>query len=288
MDIAICHRRKFEQVWGSPPLPPTRSHRKTTRPEGTPLDLRLPHGKIVVILRCNPWAVYKAGHRKVCLGVLYGQNEPKFGNLANLTPRSSANITSYRKVDAILETPNSTSLQCIPWLLWVKCLFDRLSISDFGGKWPLKWNFFENFFPDSSTGHRSTFCCQTWWKSAVANFPKGPLDYHTNKTRALRNSSQPPFCHKWADRPQNFLNVVTINLSTYTKFGPDRQRFAGRIPQRLLFRPKKSIQYRLSAYNDERDMSGPVPGASPRGGGALEGQAPSYWRCPPPQMKNLL
>jgi len=26
-------------------------------------------------------------------------------------------------------------------LLWVRCLFDRLSISDFGGKWPLKWKF---------------------------------------------------------------------------------------------------------------------------------------------------
>jgi len=25
--------------------------------------------------------------------------------------------------------------------LWVRCLFDRFSISDFGGKWPLKWQF---------------------------------------------------------------------------------------------------------------------------------------------------
>jgi len=24
-------------------------------------------------------------------------------------------------------------------LLWVKCLFDLISMSDFGGKWPLKW-----------------------------------------------------------------------------------------------------------------------------------------------------
>jgi len=26
-------------------------------------------------------------------------------------------------------------------LLWVRCLFDQFLISDFGGKWPLKWNF---------------------------------------------------------------------------------------------------------------------------------------------------
>jgi len=26
-------------------------------------------------------------------------------------------------------------------LLWVRCLFDQFSISDFGGKWPRKWKF---------------------------------------------------------------------------------------------------------------------------------------------------
>jgi len=35
----------------------------------------------------------------------------------------------------------------------------------------------------------------------------------------------------------------------YTEFGPDRVRFAGPIPERLIFRPKMSIQYKLSAYN---------------------------------------
>ena len=55
MGIAICHRRKYGQVWGSP-CTPTRSRRKTPQPEGTPLDFRLPHGKIVIILQCNPWA----------------------------------------------------------------------------------------------------------------------------------------------------------------------------------------------------------------------------------------
>jgi len=33
--------------------------------------------------------------------------------------------------------------------------------------------------------------------------------YHTKITRAPRDSSQPPFCQKWADRAQNYLNVVT-------------------------------------------------------------------------------
>jgi len=51
MGIAVCHRRKFGQVSS-----PTKSRRKTPWPKGIPLDLRLPHGKIVIILRCNPWA----------------------------------------------------------------------------------------------------------------------------------------------------------------------------------------------------------------------------------------
>jgi len=54
------------------------------------------------------------------------------------------------------------------------------------------------------------------------------------------------------DRAQNFLNVVTpwgLDMSTSVEFGPDRLRFAGLIPERLIFRPKKSLQYRLSAYN---------------------------------------
>ena len=42
-------------------------------------------------------------------------------------------------------------------LLWVRCLFDRLSISDFGGKWPLKWKFSKMSFriPRQDTEIRS-------------------------------------------------------------------------------------------------------------------------------------
>ena len=55
---------------------------------------------------------------------------------------------------------------------------------------------FKNVFPDSSTGHRTTFCDQIRRKSAVAMLPKGAMDYNTKKTRARRDSSQPPFCPK--------------------------------------------------------------------------------------------
>ena len=93
-------------------------------------------------------------------------------------------------------------------LLWVRCLFDLISMSDFGGKWLIKWKFLK-MSPDSSTGHRTTCRDQIWWKSAVAKFPKGHVVDQTLKTLAPRDSSQPPFWPKWADRAQVSLNVVT-------------------------------------------------------------------------------
>ena len=56
MGIAICHRRKLGQVWGHQ-LPYQKSQAISGAGRHPLLDLRLPHGKIGIILRCNPWAV---------------------------------------------------------------------------------------------------------------------------------------------------------------------------------------------------------------------------------------
>ena len=105
---------------------------------------------------------------------------------------------------------NSISLQDIRWPVacsWVRCLFDWLLISDFGGKWPLKWKILKLFF-------------QIYWRDTelrlIAKFgeigrckvPKRSFVLPHKKTRASRNLSQTPFCPKWADRPKNSLNVV--------------------------------------------------------------------------------
>jgi len=95
-------------------------------------------------------------------------------------------------------------------LLWMKCLFDRfsISISDFGANWKVK--LFENVFPDSATGHQTTFCDLIWWESAVAKLPKGSLDYNTKNWGSAGLVPAPmAFCPTWADRAQNPLNVVT-------------------------------------------------------------------------------
>jgi len=130
MGIAICHRRKFGQVWGAAPLPLSR--RQSPVPEGTPLDLRLPQRKIWIVLRCNLWKVcFRGSVRKI------GQN-PKIGQLWR--PVSSATVR--RKVPGPWSRGvNSICVQCILWrvtcsLLWVRCLFHRFSISDFGANDP--------------------------------------------------------------------------------------------------------------------------------------------------------
>ena len=53
-----------------------------------PTVLRLSHGKIGIILRCNPLGCRLVTGRYV-LGLLYVENKPKSENWAILTPRSS-------------------------------------------------------------------------------------------------------------------------------------------------------------------------------------------------------
>ena len=73
--------------------------------------------------------------------------------------------------------------------------------------WPLKWKF-SKMFPNSSMGHRTT----SWpnlMKIGRCKVPERPCGLPDKKTRVPRDSSQPPFWPKWANRAQNSLNVVT-------------------------------------------------------------------------------
>jgi len=44
-------------------------------------------------------------------------------------------------------------------------------------------------------------------------------------------------------------------MCTYTEFGPDRLRFAGLIPERLIFFGPKSNYNSLSAYNNSTNAN---------------------------------
>jgi len=201
------------------PSSPIRSRRKTSRPDSTPFDLRLPQGKIVIILRCNPWGA--GGHWKVRFRCFVWENRPKSENWASLTPRSSATVrrtktlTWTRKLPGPWTTTWSKHYRCAVHpvtcsLLWVRYLFDIFLLSDFWGKWPLKWKF-------------SKMSCISWFIDGTPKYVSWPNlvkigrckvtershGLPIKKTRAPQDSSQPPFSTKWADRAQNSLNVVT-------------------------------------------------------------------------------
>jgi len=76
-------------------------------PEGAYLDLRLPHGKIGIILRCNPWADSRLVTGRYVLGVLYRENRPKSENLVTFTPRSSGTV---RRREQLTDLGNSMAL----------------------------------------------------------------------------------------------------------------------------------------------------------------------------------
>ena len=137
-------------------------------------------------------------------------------------------------------------------LLWVRCLFDRFSISGFGCKWPLKWKFSKKSF---GIPRRDTELYVSWpnlvkiGRCEVAEVAERSSGLAHKKTRAPRDSSQPPFCPKWADRAKNSLNVVTPWHVHVYRIWPDRLRFVGLIPERLIVLARKSnynIGFRLT------------------------------------------
>ena len=78
-----------------------------------------------------------------------------------------------------------------------------------------KVKIFENVFLDSMPGHRTTFCDQICWKSAVAKLPKGPLDYHTKNSRSAWLVPSPHFAQNkqivpkipWPLSPLDMSNI---------------------------------------------------------------------------------
>ena len=118
---------------------------KTPLPEGTSLNLRLSHGRIGIILRCNLWAV--GWSPEGTFRRLYGENRPKSENWPILMPRSSATIrrTTQLTTPWKLHGPWATTwskqyfsvvypLTCS--LLWVGCLFDPSKFGVLGANDP--------------------------------------------------------------------------------------------------------------------------------------------------------
>ena len=136
-------------------------------------------------------------------------------------------------------------------LLWVRCLFDRFSISDFGGKWPLKWKFSNMSFQIPRRYTEVRFVTKFGENRPLRSCRKVVWITTHNITRAPRDSSQPPFCPKLADRAQNSLNIVTPWHVHVYRIWSGSATFAGLFRKDSFFSAQKvnTINYRLSAYN---------------------------------------
>ena len=135
-------------------------------------------------------------------------------------------------------------------LLWVRCLCDRLLISDFGGKWPLKWKFSKMSFQISWRDTKLRFVTKFGKNRPLQSCRK--VAWITTQKKLMLCVTRPSliFAQNWPYRAQNSLNVVTPwHVQVYRIWSGSAvlcRIYSGKID----FRPKKSIQYRLSAYND--------------------------------------
>jgi len=93
MDIGICHRRKFGQVWGSPaPLPEVAGNPQCRKAPLWIFDCHME--KSESFCDVTPWLITG----RYVLRVLYGENRPKSENWATLTPRSFATVRRREKL----------------------------------------------------------------------------------------------------------------------------------------------------------------------------------------------
>ena len=123
-------------------------------------------------------------------------------------------------------------------LLWVRCPFDLFSISDFGGKWPIKRKFskISSWIPRWDTEIRFI---QIWWKSAVAKLPKGRMVYQTKKKLALHGTRPSPhFGQNGPIAPKIPSMLSPLDMSTYNEFGLDRLHSPDLFRKDWFFGPK--------------------------------------------------
>jgi len=122
--------------------------------------------------------------------------------------------------------------------LWVRCLFDLILMSDFGGKWPIKWKFSKVSFQISRRDTELRFVTKfgenqplrSSWK--VAWFTK-------QKKLGFRGTRPSPyFGQNGPIAPKIPWTLSPLDMSTYTEFCPDRVRFAGLFRKDWFFDPK--------------------------------------------------
>ena len=134
-------------------------------------------------------------------------------------------------------------------LLWMRCLFNRFSILDFWGKWPLKWKFSKMSFLIHRWETELRFVAKFGENWALQSSRK-VIWITTQKNTGSAGLVPAPILPKMGWLHPKFLErshpLTCPCIPNLVQIGcvlPDLIR------KDWFFWPKKSIQYRLSAYN---------------------------------------
>jgi len=147
---------------------------------------------------------------------------------------------------------NNISLQCILWPISKVPVWPNFDVRFWGQMTP-KVKIFENIFPDSATEHRTTFRNQMWWNRPLRSSRKVAWFTKQKKLELRGTRPSPHFGQNGLIAPKilwtNLTCPRTPNLVRIGCVLPDLFR------KDCFFRPKKSIHYRLSVYNEHLSKS---------------------------------
>ena len=142
-------------------------------------------------------------------------------------------------------------------LLWVRCLFDRFSILDFGGKWPLKWKFSKISFRIPRRDTEVRFVTKFGENRPLRSCRKVAWFTYTQKNSRSAGLVPAPFCPKWASPilpkmgrsrpkiPERCPHLTCPHRPNLIRIGCV---FPDLFPKDWFFGPKSHYNNRLSAY----------------------------------------
>jgi len=177
------------------------------------------------------------------------ENRPKSENWATLTPRSSATVRHTEKLTdlgnslalGLQRGVNSISLQCIPWPVvcseWGACL------TDFANNWPLKWKFSKMSFRIPRRDTEIHFVTKCGKNRPLRSCRKVAWFTKHKKLVLRRTRPSPRVAQNGPIAPKIPWTLSSLDISTYTKFGPDQLRSAALFRKDWFFGPKS--QYNI-------------------------------------------
>ena len=112
-----------------------------------------------------------------------------------------------------------------------------------------KVKIFPNVFPDSSTGHQITFRVKNLVKIGHCEVAERSSGLPHKKLALCGTRPSPHFAQNGPIASKIPWTLSPLDMSTYAKFCLDKLRFARLIPERLIFRPKKSIPGTIWAFS---------------------------------------